>query len=84
MCRELGDLKAAARALSNLASVVRLQGDFARARSLYEECEASFAELGDRAGVAWSLDYQGDVAREQGETERARACTRRALRIFRA
>ena len=74
---------AAARALSNLASVVRLQGDFARARSLHQECEASFAELGDRAGVAWSLDYQGDVARELGETERASALYEQSLSIFR-
>ena len=46
VCRELGDLKAAARALSNLASVVRLQGDFARARSLYQECEAQLCRTG--------------------------------------
>jgi adenylate cyclase len=84
LCRELGDLKAAARALSNLASVVRLQGDYARARSLYEECAARFADLGDRAGMAWSLDYQGDVAREQGEMETARALYSKSLAEFRA
>jgi len=81
--RELGDRQAQARTLSNLASAVKLQGDYRCARSLYEECLAIFQELNDRTGVAWSLNYQGDVAREQGDWEDARALYERALVFFR-
>ena len=70
--RELGDQKAIARALSNLANVVKLQGDNARALSLYAECLSIFQELGDGTGVAWSINYQGDVARDQGDSAAAR------------
>jgi tetratricopeptide (TPR) repeat protein len=79
----LGDLKAVARSLSNLANVVTLQGDYARARSLYAECLSIFQGLGDRTGVAWSLNHQGDVARDQGDTLAARTLYERSLAIFR-
>jgi tetratricopeptide (TPR) repeat protein len=80
--RELGDLKAVARALSNLANVVKLQGDYDRARSLYAECLSIFRGLGDRTGVGWSLNYQGDAARDQGDFASARSLYERALAIF--
>ena len=70
--KELGDRKAVARALSNLAIVVNSQGDYSRARELYAECLAIFEALGDRTGVAWSLNHQGDAAREQGDWRTAR------------
>jgi tetratricopeptide (TPR) repeat protein len=79
----LGDLKAVARALSNLANVVKLQGDYDRARSLYKECLSIFQGLRDRAGVAWSLNYQGDVARDQGDSVAAQALYEQGLAIFR-
>ena len=45
--RELGDQKAVARALSNLANVVKLQGDYDRARALlYTECLSIFRGTG--------------------------------------
>ena len=78
-----GDQKAVARALSNLASVVKLQGDFARARSLYADCLSIFQRLGDRTGVAWSLNSQGDVARDQGDCAAAQALYEQSLAIFR-
>jgi len=81
--RELGDRVAVARALSNLANVVRLQGDYALARSLYEECLSIFKELGDLTGVAWSFNHQGDVARGQGDPAGARALYEQSLAIFR-
>jgi tetratricopeptide (TPR) repeat protein len=81
--REQGDEKAVARALSNLANVLKLQGDYERARSLYEECRAIFRGLGDRTGVAWSLNYQGDVARDQGDSAGAQALYEQGLAIFR-
>jgi len=81
--RELGDQKAVARSLSNLANVVKLQGDYDRARSLYAECLSIFRGLGDRTGVAWSLNYQGDVARDQGDSAAARTLYEEGLAIFR-
>jgi tetratricopeptide (TPR) repeat protein len=81
--RELGDQKAVARALSNLANVVKLQGEYDRARSLYVECLSIFRGLGDRTGVAWSLNYQGDVARDHGDSATARTLYEQGLAIFR-
>ncbi len=78
-----GDQKAVARALSNLASVAKLQGDYARAGSLYAECLGIFQGLGDGTGVAWSLNSQGDVARDQGDSAAAQLLYEQALAIFR-
>jgi tetratricopeptide (TPR) repeat protein len=83
MWRELDDSKAVARSLSNLANVVKLEGDYARSRSLYAECLSIFKGLGDRTGVAWSMNYQGDVARDQGDSAGARALYEQGLAIFR-
>ncbi len=80
---KLGDRAAVARALSNLANVVKLQGDYAQARSLYEECLSIFTELGDRTGMAWSLNHQGDMARSQGDPAGARALYEQSLATFR-
>jgi tetratricopeptide (TPR) repeat protein len=66
-----------------LANVVKLQGDYDRARSLYAECLSIFRGLGDRTGTAWSLNYQGDVARDQGDSAAARALYEQGLAIFR-
>jgi tetratricopeptide (TPR) repeat protein len=79
----LGDQKAVAQSLSNLANVIKLQGDYERARSLYAECLSIFRGLGDRTGVAWSLNYQGDVAREHGDSAAARTLYEQGLAIFR-
>jgi tetratricopeptide (TPR) repeat protein len=79
----LGEQKAVGRALSNLANVVKLQGDHARARSLYAECLSIFQGMGDRTGVAWSLNYQGDVARDQGDSAAARTLYEQGLTLFR-
>ena len=65
--QEFGDPSDIARALSNLASVMKLQGDYERAFSLYSECLTRFREVGDGAGQAWTLNYLGDVAREKAE-----------------
>src|ERR1700730_8277000 len=81
--RELGDLKAIARALSNLANILKLQGEYEHARNLHAECLAIFQGLEDRTGVAWSLNSQGDVARDQGDSTAARALYQQGLKIFR-
>ena len=63
--------------------MVKLQADYALARSLYEEGLSIFRELGDSTGMAWSLNYQGDVAHEQGEAAIARALYEQSLSLFR-
>src|SRR5207249_1564407 len=80
--RSLGDAVVVARSLSNLANVVKLQGDYELDRSLYEECLSTFRELGDRTGIAWSLNYEGDVAHEQGDDAGARALYEQRLTVF--
>jgi tetratricopeptide (TPR) repeat protein len=60
-----------------------MQGDNARASSLYAECLSIFQGLGDRMGVAWSMNHQGDVARDQGDTAAARTLYEQGLAIFR-
>ena len=77
------DQRAVARALSNLANVVKLQDDYARAGSLHAECLSIFQGLGDRTGVAWSLNSQGDVARDQGDLDSAQTLYEQGLAIFR-
>lgn len=74
---------AVARALSNLANVVKLQGDFTYAGALYQECLSIFSEVGDRAGYAWAMNHQGDVAREQGDCVAARILYEQSLATFR-
>ena len=37
---------------------MKLQGEYARASSLYDECLTMFGKAGDGAGVAWTLNYR--------------------------
>jgi tetratricopeptide (TPR) repeat protein len=60
-----------------------LQGDFARARSLYEESLAIFQQLSDRASTAWTHNNMGDAAREQGDLAAAQSLYEQALATFR-
>ena len=71
--RELGDRRGIARSLNNLGNVAHEQGDFASARTLYEESLAIRRELGDRRGIANSLNNLGNVAYEQDDYPAARA-----------
>ena len=81
--RELGDQKSVARSLSNLANIVKMQGDNAGAGSLYAESLSIFRTIGDWTGVAWSTNYQGDLARDQGDSEAAQTMYEQSLAIFR-
>jgi tetratricopeptide (TPR) repeat protein len=62
---------------------LKLQGDFVRAASLYDECLGIFRGIGDGSGVAWSLNYKGDVANEQGDPEGAQSLYEQSLAAFR-
>ncbi len=81
--RDLGGPSDLARALSNLANVLKLQGEFERASSLNDECLTMFRAAGDHAGVAWMLNYQGDVARGASNFPAARAFYEQSLVAFR-
>jgi tetratricopeptide (TPR) repeat protein len=60
-----------------------LQGEYARAFSLYDECLRMFRKVGDGASIAWTLNYQGDVAREQADFLAARSFCEQSLSEFR-
>jgi len=79
----LSDRLAIARCLHNLANVVKVRGDYSRARWALREAADIFEELGDRTGAAWSINQQGDIAREQGDVAVARGLYQRALSAFR-
>jgi tetratricopeptide (TPR) repeat protein len=79
----LPDRLAIARCLHNLANVIKVRGDYTRARRALREATDIFEELGDRSGAAWSINQQGDIARAQGDMAGARGLYQRALSAFR-
>jgi tetratricopeptide (TPR) repeat protein len=79
----LSDRLAIARCLHNLANVVKVRGDYPRARWALREAADIFEQLGDRTGAAWSINQQGDVARAQDDMAAARTLYQRALSAFR-
>ncbi len=68
---------------SNLASVVKVFGDYPRAQWALHEATDIFEELGDHTGAAWSINQQGDIMRAQGDMAGARRLYQRALSAFR-
>jgi tetratricopeptide (TPR) repeat protein len=60
-----------------------VQGEYERARALYEESLALFRELGDKRSVAIPLVNLGLVAQAQGEYERVRALYEESLALSR-
>jgi hypothetical protein len=65
--------KARADALNGAGNLAAFQGDFASARSLFEESLAIHSELGDKRGSALSLMNLGIVASDQGDYSWARS-----------
>ena len=72
-----------AQALNGAGLLAHEQGDYAAARSLYEESLAIRRELGDKRGIAISLNSLGHVVREQGEYAKARSFYGESLAIRR-
>ncbi len=70
-------------ALSSLADVVKLDGDFAYARALHLEAMRLFEESKDSENAIWSLSHQADLYREQGMDAPARVLYQEALSKFR-
>jgi tetratricopeptide (TPR) repeat protein len=65
--------KARADALSGAGILAHMQGDYAPARSLFEETLALQREIGDKSGIAVSFMNLGIVASDQGEYDSARS-----------
>jgi non-specific serine/threonine protein kinase len=53
--------------------LLQFQGDYERARAIYEEMLTLSRELGDKLNVATALNSLGTVAAQRGNTGRARA-----------
>lgn len=75
--------KVRARALNGAGTLAQNQGDYAQARSLFEECLAIMKEFGDRQGIANSLGNLGNVARDQADYTTARTLLEESLAIWR-
>jgi tetratricopeptide (TPR) repeat protein len=80
--QELGDQIGVAWSTNYQGDVARNQGDFAAARTLYEQGLAIFRELGDRWGIAGTLADLGNLAREQVNYSAATALYRESIKIF--
>jgi tetratricopeptide (TPR) repeat protein len=70
-------------ALSNLANIAKLQGDYATARSTYERILQDYRAVGDDRGIAFTLNGLGDVAAREGDYARARQHYDESLARFR-
>jgi tetratricopeptide (TPR) repeat protein len=80
----MGDQSAAATVLNNLGVTADDQGDYARARALYEEALALQREAGDTQSIAIYLGNLGEVARDQGDHVAAATYYREGLALWAA
>ena len=78
-----GRTAARAKALNGAGALAQWQGDYATARSLFEESLAIRQELGDKRGIASSLNNLGVVAYGQSDYEAARSLFEESLAIIR-
>jgi tetratricopeptide (TPR) repeat protein len=62
--------------------VAREQGDFTRARALFDECLTLYREINEREGMAVALLLLSDIARDLGESARVRALCQECLATF--
>ena len=81
--RELGDKRAIAEALNDLAMTVAERRDYDRSAALHEESLTLFRELGERRGIAVALTNLGRVLNDRAEYARATALHEEALTLFR-
>jgi non-specific serine/threonine protein kinase len=79
----LGPTAARANALNWYARLVRLFGDTATARALYEEALAISRTSGDKSGIGYSLNALGVVSLHAGDYQSARPLLEESLAIYR-
>ena len=86
LLKEIGDRNAwgIGRAILVTASLALNQGDYAAARSWYEEGLRLFRAMGDNILVALTLNYLGDMARIEGDYDHAGALYKEALPLLEA
>src|SRR5438132_6496294 len=65
------------------AAAALVEGDIARAQSLFEQCLAAWEGLGDRGAVARALSNLASLATIRGDRPRARSLYEQSLAIFR-
>jgi predicted ATPase len=70
-------------ALSNLADIVKADGDLTYAQELYREAMRLFEASNDHENAIWSLSHQADLARDQRMVDEARRLYQEALTRFR-
>jgi len=83
LCRELGDQRRSASALTNLAFVAIARGQYADAEPLFEECATLARTLADAHLLAVILGNLGIIVRARGDRDRAAALSAEALRLAR-
>jgi len=81
--RQAGDEAGIARVLSNLALVLKDQGEYGRAAELLEESRALCVKHGNKEGLADALGNLGILSQECGEYQRARRFHEDALALDR-
>ena len=72
-----------ARALGGAGGLAQSQGDYAGARTFYEESLILFRQLGDQEGSANALNSLGTIAQAQGDFAGMRALYEESLIIYR-
>jgi DNA-binding CsgD family transcriptional regulator len=84
LCRAVGDRGGVAAALHGLALVARAGGDFAMARTMYEEARLLHEELGDRWGLSYTLRYLAVVLWMEADYAQASRVITSSLAVARA
>jgi predicted ATPase/DNA-binding XRE family transcriptional regulator len=82
--RKAGNRKAVASVLAGLGACASLKGEYATARTYFEEMLAIRRELGDGLDIARALLDFGSHASDEGKCEEANAKLEEALVLFRA
>jgi non-specific serine/threonine protein kinase len=73
LAREVGHTMCVSAALSNLATIIKEQGDYVTCTPLFEESVLISREIGDRYGLAMTLGNIAVIWLDQGELAKARA-----------
>jgi len=70
-------------ALSNLADIVKMEGDLSYAKALYLDAMHLFEQSNDQENAIWTLSHLADLARDQGKDAESQALYQKALSKFR-